>query len=146
GLQQLNGQTIDLEYAADGQALQHARIVGGATAQLAGQAGKAGRQIVADTLNISLAPDGTTPTALTARYHVRLTIPADGETSARTIASDSMDASGKAGRGLTQARFQGNVDYREAGGSTGRAARSAVLDAALQPGMNDIENARFTGN
>jgi LPS export ABC transporter protein LptC/lipopolysaccharide transport protein LptA len=146
GLQQLAGQTIDLEYAPDGQALRHAKIVGGAGAQLAGQAGKAGRQIAAETLDIALAPDGTTPTALNARDHVHLTIPADGDTSARTIASDIMDGTGQAGRGLTRARFQGNVDYRESGGSTGRAARSGVLDAALQPGLNDIENARFSGN
>jgi lipopolysaccharide transport protein LptA len=145
GLERLAGNAITLKYAADGQALQRALIVGEAAAQLAGQAGKAGRQLAADTLDISLAADGTTPTALTARQHVHLMIPADGETSARTIAADAMDGTGEAGRGLTRARFLGNVDYRESGGATGRAARSAALDVALQPGLADIDNARFSG-
>ena len=51
-LQALSGGTMNLKYASDGQALQHAVIVGDALVQLAGDAGKAGRQITASTLDI----------------------------------------------------------------------------------------------
>jgi lipopolysaccharide export system protein LptA len=72
-----------------------------------------------------------------------------------------MDARGEAGRGLTDASFVGNVDYREAvsaarpSTSSGRAepgpgralreARSNALEVALRPGMSAIDEARFSG-
>ena len=55
---------MNLTYAADGEALQHALVAGDASIQIAGEAGKPARQIVATTIDIALAPDGTTPTAL----------------------------------------------------------------------------------
>src|SRR5206468_1304921 len=91
GLQSLGGGTINLKYAADGQALQHAVIVGDANAQLAGEPGKAGRQIAASTLDIGLAPDGSTPTSLVAREKVQLVIPGDSGTATRTIQAATLD-------------------------------------------------------
>jgi LPS export ABC transporter protein LptC len=145
-LQALTGQTMNLKYGDDGQTLRQALIVGNADAELGGETGKAGRQIVANTLDITLAPDGTTPVALTGRQAVRLTIPPEAEASGRTISSDNLTAKGQPGRGLTRAQFSGNVDYREQSGTTGRAAKSAALDVGLKPGMSDVDDARFTGN
>ena len=143
GLQSLAGSTMNLKYGSDGQALQHALIVGTALVQIAGDAGKAGRQITAGTLDIGLAPDGSTPVALAARENVQLTIPAETGTAGRTIQSANLDAKGVAGRGLTSAHFYGSVRFLEAGQGTSRAARSETLDAALKPGMSGLEDARF---
>ena len=66
---------MDLKYAADGQALEHAVLRGEAAIVLAGGPGgrwwvAAGRQIRATSIDVALAPDGATPTALTARDSV----------------------------------------------------------------------------
>jgi lipopolysaccharide transport protein LptA len=144
-LQALNGQSMNLKYGPDGQVIQHAFVAGAASIQIAGDAGRPGRQIVANSLDISLAADGSTPTALVGRQGVKLTMPAEPGAAARTITADNLDAKGQAGKGLTQARFTGAVDYRETGADVSRAAKSLVLDAALKPGMSEIEEARFSG-
>ena len=77
GLQTLTGRDIKLKYGPDGQALEHALIDGDAVIQLAGDTGTPGRQITANTVDIALAPDGSTPTALVGREGVQLTFPAD---------------------------------------------------------------------
>ena len=144
-LQALTGESMNLKYTADGQALERASVSGAASIQLAGEAGAPGRQIVANTLDISLAPDGSTPTALVGKQSVKLTMPAAAGVPARSIASDAIDAKGAPGRGLTRARFTGAVDYRETGSDVNRAAKSTALDVALKPGMSEIEDARFSG-
>jgi lipopolysaccharide transport protein LptA len=142
GLQSLAGGTMNLKYGSDGQVLQHALIVGTALVQIAGDAGKAGRQITASTLDIGLAPDGSTPIALAAREKVQLTIPAEAGTAGRTIQSANLDAKGVAGRGLSSAHFAGSVRFMESG-QTNRAARSETLDVLLKAGMSGFEDARF---
>lgn len=143
GLQALTGRDMNLKYRADGGVLEHALIVGNAVVQLAGEAAASGRQITADTLDITLAPDGSTPTALVARDNVVLTFPAEGRTAARTIRAASLDAKGEAGKGLTTAQFAGSVQYRERGNGIDRAARSEALDVMLKPAMSSIQEARF---
>ena len=156
GLHELASRDMDLKYAADGQALEHAALMGDAAILLAGSAGAAGREIRASTIDVTLAPDGATPVALTARESVVLTLPADRGVPARTIRSATMDAKGEPKRGLTQAQFAGDVEFRErrpvsngsnAGSSdpgVDRIARAAALDVALKPAMAGIEDARFT--
>ena len=155
GLQELTGRDIDLKYAADGQALDHAELKGDGAILLAGTAGAAGRQIKATTIDVTLAPDGTTPVALTARESVVLMLPAERGVPARTIRSAAMDAKGQPARGLTQAQFTGDVEFRErsaaGSGDTGaasnngvdRVARASTLDVVLKPAMAGIEDARF---
>ena len=166
GLQEMTGRDMDLKYAADGQALEHAVLRGDgavvlagsalAGSALAGSAESAGRQITASTIDVSLAPDGATPVALTGRESVVLTLPAEAGVPARTIRSTAMDAKGEPGRGLTQAQFTGDVEFRERGpgnnvnnvgtGETvvDRVARAATLDVALKPAMAGIQDARFS--
>ena len=156
GLQELTARDMDLKYGADGQALEHAVLTGDGAILLAGSAGAAGRQIKAGTIDVSLAPDGSTPVALTARESVVLTLPAERAVPARTIRSAAMDGKGEPGRGLTQAQFTGDVEFRERGpggpGSPGgpegndidRIARAATLDVALKPAMAGILDARFS--
>lgn len=158
GLQELTGRDIDLKYAADGQALEHAVLRGDGAILLAGGGGAAGRQIKANTIDVTLAPDGVTPILLTARESVLLTLPAERDVPARTIRSATMDAKGEPARGLTQAQFVGDVEFRERGsgnrvgpGSNGgkvdaavdRVARAGTLDVALKPAMAGIQDARF---
>src|SRR5204862_861141 len=67
GVRELTGRDMDLKYAADGQTLEHAVLRGDGAILLAGSAGSPGRQIKAGTVDVSLAPDGATPVALTGR-------------------------------------------------------------------------------
>ena len=146
GLQSLTGHDMDLKYAADGETLEHALIVGEAVLQIAGQQGSPGRQIAASLLDLTLAPDGTTPVALLGRDAVQLTFPAEPGAAARTIKAASLDARGDAKRGLTIAQFTGEVDFREKGSGANRAAKAGRLDLTLKPGMSSIEEAKFLGN
>src|SRR5205807_3174053 len=109
----LSGADMTLKYGGDGQTLEHAVISGDAAIELAGESASGGRQIVAKTLDITLAADGSTPMALGGREAVQLTFPAEQGMGARTIRAQTMDARGEPGRGLTSARFVGDVDYRE---------------------------------
>lgn len=156
GLQELAGRDMDLKYAADGQALDHAVLMGDGAILLAGSAGAAGRQIKANTIEVTLAPDGATPTALIARESVVLTLPGERGAPTRTIRSATMDAKGEPPRGLTQAQFTGDVEFRERGpggrpgdnvdngdNAVDRVARAVTLDIALKPAMAGIEDARF---
>jgi lipopolysaccharide export system protein LptA len=143
GLQTLGGRDMNLKYAADGESLEHALISGEALIQLAGEPGAPGRQIAANMLDVTLAPDGMTPTALVGREAVQLTFPPEAATPGRTIRAANLDARGEPGHGLTRAQFSGNVQYRERGGDVNRAATAATLDVGLKPGMSSIEEARF---
>jgi lipopolysaccharide export system protein LptA len=142
-LQSLTGRNVTLKYAASGEYLEHAVITENAVIQLAGEKGKAGRQITASIMDVTLASDGATPTALVARDNVQLTLPAETGAPSRTIRAASLEAKGEAGRGLSRALFSGNVQYREAGANVSRAAAATTLDVGFKPGMSSIEDARF---
>ncbi len=152
GLERLTGRDIDLKYGPDGQSIEHAVVTGDGVLLLAGEAGQAGRRIEAATLEMALAPNGSTPTALTAKQDVQFTLPgggAGGSAGSRVIRAQAFDSLGDAERGLTSGRFAGDVQYRERGagqpGQSGpdRIARSATLDVELGPGMASIDEARF---
>ena len=145
GLEALSGRDIDLKYLPDGQTLEHVLIAGDAAIQLAGETGHAGRRITSNLVDIALGPDGSSPTALTAREKVELTFPAEPGALARTIQAQTLDGTGEAGRGLTSARFSGNVLFRERGSDIEREARSAGLQVALTPGVGAIDDAAFSG-
>lgn len=144
GLQALTGRDMNLKYAGDGQTLEHALIDGDAVIRLAGDRGKTGRQINGNSIDIALAPDGTTPVGLSARDDVQLALPVEPSVPARTIRSATMNSTGDPGRGLTRAQFAGNVQFQERGANVDRGATSATLDVAMKPGMGEIEEARFS--
>jgi lipopolysaccharide export system protein LptA len=146
GLQGLSGETMNLKYGDGGEVLQHALLVGKADLRLAAEGGKTGRQITADIIDITLAPDGSTPTALLGRQGVQLTFPAQPGVSARTIRADTVDAKGEPGRGLTRAAFGGAVRYGENGPGVDRRVNSDALDVGLQPGGSGIDEANFAHN
>ena len=143
GLQAMSGRQMNLKYAADGESLERALVAGDAAIQIAGEPGKQGRQIVATTIDIALAPDGSTPTALLGREAVQLTFPPEPGSAGRTVRSANLDAKGEPGKGLTRAVFSGGVQYRERGGESDRSVTSGTLDAGLKPGMSSIDDAKF---
>jgi LPS export ABC transporter protein LptC len=144
GLEAMSGSQMNLTYAENGESLQHALVSGDASIQIAGEAGKPGRQIVATTIDIELAPDGATPTALLGRENVLLTFPPEPGAAGRTIRAATLDAKGEAGKGLTRALFAGAVQYRERGTGVDRAVSSGTLDVGLKPAMSSIDDAKFT--
>lgn len=145
GLQALGGRDVTLKYAGDGQAIERATIGGDASIQIGGDAGKAGRQITANTIDVTLAPDGSTPTSLVARDAVQLTLPAESGAAARTVNAAALDAEGEPTRGLTKARFTGSVGYREKSATVDRVARSARLEVGLKAGLSAFDQANFSG-
>ena len=135
GLRSLTGRDVDLRYGPDGQAIEHAHIVGGAVIQLAGETEQTGRRVSGDSIDLSLAPDGSTPTALTAREQRATALSGRSAPAARrTINAQTLDGTGDAQHGLTGAHFEGAVHYREQGPALDRRATSQVLDVALGPG------------
>jgi LPS export ABC transporter protein LptC len=143
-IQALSGRDMNLKYRAGGESLEHVLITSEALIQVAGAAGQAGRQISANVIDVALAPDGVTPTALIGRDNVQLVLPPESGIPGRTIRSTNIDAKGDAGRGLTQATFSDNVQFRERGGTTDRSATAAALDVTMKPGFSSIELAKFT--
>jgi LPS export ABC transporter protein LptC len=145
GLQGMKGEQVTLTYAADGETLEHAVINGAASIQIAGEPKQAAREIAGGAIDITLAPDGTTPTTLSARDNVQLTLPPEPGAAGRTIKAASLEADGEPGRGLTRARFTGNVDFREKSATVDRDARSARLELGLKAGFSAIDQATFSG-
>lgn len=148
GLQGLSGADVTLEYADDGQAIQHAIIGGNASVKLSGGDGKAGREIAANALDVTLDSDGATPIAMTARQDVQLTLPADDAVANRTVKAQTLAATSdpaNPSRGLTRAEFTGGVEYREKSATVERLARSARLQVGLKAAMAAFDSATFSG-
>ena len=96
------------------------------------------------TIDIALAPDGSTPTALLGRENVQLTFPPEPGAAGRTIRAATLDAKGEPGKGLTRARVHRRRPVpRAAAPDVDRAANSGTLDVGLKPGMSAIDDAKF---
>lgn len=144
-LQAMQARDINLRYGPDGRTLQQALLMGQGAIQLARPDGSAGQHLQADTIDTSIAPDGSV-TRLVGRDQVRVALPATSDASARTVTAALLDGTGEAGKGLTSMSFDGGVEYREdaAKGSNGRVARARTLKAAISA-SGTIEEANFAG-
>jgi lipopolysaccharide export system protein LptA len=143
-LDSMSARDIDLDYTDDGQTLERVLLTGGAALAMTAQNGGSGRQMMGETLDMTLAPDGAVTQAI-GRENVRLDMPASDGVAARQVTARSLDAQGQPGVGLTAARFAENVEYREEGQS-GRAARVARSDALSVTFADEaIDGAIFTG-
>ena len=143
GLEAMEARDINLTYGPDGESLQRAALAGDAAIQLAGTGG-AGRRIAGQLIDASLDEAGAL-TALKARDRVALTLPAARDAPERTIRADRMDGAGRAGRGLTSARFEERVEYLENRPAGPRVARSRTLEIALSGPDGALDDARFAG-
>lgn len=150
GVEGMSARDIDLTYAADGRALQHAKLMEDAVAQLPGSGGAGPRRIAARLIDLGLGPDGSTVTSLDAAQKVEVTLPPTPEAPARRIESAALTAGGPSG--LQSATFSGGVTYREmraaaAGAAASeRVGRSQRLVIETQPGFGAIQQADFRGN
>lgn len=151
GLEAMQARDMNLGYAPDGQTLQSATLIGDAVLQLAGGEGGVGQRLAAQAIDVTIAPDGQTVQALGAQDGVQLDLPAGAGAPARQIRAQTLDASGEPGTpGLKQARFVGQVAFRETQAATANAAatervvRAEQLDLALQSGLASIDRATFT--
>ena len=143
-LDSMSARDIDLDYTDDGKTLERVVLTGRAALAMSGQNGAGGRQMMGETLDIVLAPDGSV-TRATGRENVQLDFPASDGVAARTVKARLLDGVGEPDKGLTAARFTGDVQYQEQGqrGAAGRVARSDALEVTLE---NDtIGGAIFTG-
>lgn len=144
-LQSMAARDMNLDYAEDGRTLKQATLAGQSSIQLAGKGGVAGQALKGEFIDVALAPDGSV-NSLSSRQNVTVTLPATRDTSARTIRSNVMNASGGA-QGLSAMTFQEGVNYTEAAGKTqgARTARAQKLEAALDPASGALQEATFTG-
>ena len=127
----MSARDIDMDYSDDGQALERVVLNGGAGVAMKASSGP-GRQIVGESLEVRLAPDGAI-VALVGRDRVRLDLPASGDTPAGSISAETLEGTGEAGRGLTTTEFRGKVEYRESGkrGAMDRVVHAQSLTAML---------------
>lgn len=146
GLQSLSGKDIDLTYQPSSSTLDRVRVVGAGRLTMAAQRGP-GSEIVAESISIRMAPDGTTPMTLDASARVAVSLPPDRNTNTplkRTVTADEMTGRGDDGKGITRARFEGNVVFSERGGATERTAHAGALDVAVSTGLGSVDDARFS--
>jgi LPS export ABC transporter protein LptC len=149
-LQAMTARDMNLNYAEDGQTLQKAILVGDSVVQLSNATGGPGTRLTGQAMDIELAPDGNTLNSLAARDRVQLDLPASPETPARQIKSVTLEARAEPGKtGLSAARFVDQVEFRETRPATNeqpaldRLVKSRVLDAKVQQGLSQIDEALF---
>ena len=145
-------ENITMSFRPDGVTLQQATLAGQASLALAGASA---RSIRASSIDVSMAPDGHTLTALKAIEHVIVDLAATETTRARRITSATFDATGADGKGLTSARFNGSPVFTEQAepSRTPGAAPAAPLEGrgttlvlTLAGQLDAIELAEFQQN
>ena len=105
--------------------------------KLSGGAGKPGREIAANALDVKLADDGATPVAMIARQKRPAHPACRRRPAARTVKAQTLrprPSDAGSARGLTRAQFGGGVNYARKA-SVERTARSATLDVGLKAAM-----------
>jgi hypothetical protein len=140
----MTAREIDLDYTDDGASLEQVALRGSGAIAMTGQNGAAGRRIHGETLDLTLAPDGSLLRAI-GRDKVQLDLPPAANVPARSIRAATLDAQGQAGRGLTAATFTGDVSFTEEAvkGAARRSAHSQELAVALSD--DAVTSATFKG-
>jgi lipopolysaccharide export system protein LptA len=147
GLPEMGGDTIELGFYPDGQALQHGVIQRNARMVLTDNQGR--RSIEAPVITFDTASDGRTLTRLEAPGHVVVRTPASTAAPERTITAASLVATGDDQHGLTGAKFDGGAEFRETiPASPGHAASrrtgtSRTLTMAIKGQFDVIDRADF---
>jgi lipopolysaccharide export system protein LptA len=149
-IESMTARDISLDYTEDGKTLEAVKMAGGANVAMTGDAGKPGRKIAGETVDLTLAADGMLTSAM-ARENVRLELPAGADTPQRIITAQTLDGTGEPGKGLTSVTFNRDVSFIErplasktgaADNKAGRTARSQKLEALM---ANDaVTAATFT--
>jgi len=148
-LRLMEGEAINLEFAADGRTMKGATLAtdapGRASVDL-GTPDAGDRRVSGHWIDIRFAEDGSTVSSLTVRDQVQLELPGTATEPARTISAGTLLAGGEQGKSLNAAKFSDAVEYREnRPDGAARIVRSRVLDLVTQPGLGAIDSAHFTG-
>ena len=109
GLQAMGSRDMNINFADDGETIQHSVLVGGSAIQMAGAQGKPGRRISGEVVDVTLGEDSAV-TGLR-RQHVQLRFLRTARTQ-RTIRSRRWKE-GEPGKGLTGATFRQRVQFRK---------------------------------
>ena len=147
-IERMRARDFNLTYAKETGLLRHATLAGRAVIGLAGPTANDGQRIAGEWIDASLAPDGATVTALNAREHVEVELPAEGRQPVRHVTAESMEARGTDTHGLTSAEFVGDVEYRERRGTAetkDMVTRSDRLSTSLGGTLSAMVDAEFTG-
>ena len=152
GLESMRSRDMNLGMADDGQTLQQATLVGEAVVRVAGGANAPAQQLASQAVDVEIASDGQSVQGLSAQDDVQLDLPAANPGApTRRIRSRSLDADGEPGvPGLRTARFDGEVEFREAAPAgkdkpaVDRVVRAPKLETKLQSGLGTIDRATFT--
>jgi len=129
----MSARDIDMDYSEDGRTLERVSMKGQAEITPTTQGEGPARSIAAEeSLDLVFAPDGSLLSA-TGRKNTRLDLPPSKDSPGGRITSQAIDATGQEGRGLTEARFTDDVEYREPARANGspRAVRARSLAASL---------------
>ena len=147
-LRAMSGDVINLTYQENSDLVESVSIAGGSALRFAGEKDTPDRILHADTLEIGMAPDGTTVTSLNGRDHVVLDLPGVKDLPAKKVSSNVLVATGTPKAGLTDASFTDRVEYSEIGGTppVKRTVTSRTLDTALNGGLGEIKEATFVGS
>jgi lipopolysaccharide export system protein LptA len=143
-IRSMSARDIDMDYSDDGRMLERVLLNGGAEITPAPEGGSS-RSMASESLDVRLAPDGSV-VGVTGRENARLDLPPSGDSPGGRITARDMDASGEAGRGLTEARFTNAVEYREPArkGASSRVVRAGALKASLSG--DAVSEAVFSGS
>ncbi|MFI5076887.1 MAG: LptA/OstA family protein, partial [Vicinamibacteria bacterium] len=152
GLESMRSRDMNLGMADDGQTLQQATLVGEAVVRVAGGPNAPAQQLASQAVDVEIAADGQSVQGLSAQDDVQLDLPAANPGApTRRIRSRSLDADGEPGvPGLRAARFDGEVEFREAAPAgkdkpaVDRVVRAPKLETKLQSGLGTIDRATFT--
>jgi lipopolysaccharide export system protein LptA len=152
-LPDMRAQDIDLNFFPNSSLLQNASLNQQATMVLTNESGR--RSVEGNVVTFAMAADGKTLTRLDARDRAIVKTPRSGTTPERKISANTLVASATSGqeaKGLSAARFDGNVEFVELvpGGNgkadTQRVGTSQVLTAKILGQLDAIDEARFEQN
>lgn len=149
GFDSMRARDIDMLYADDGRTIERVVLTGSGAIALKGRSAASGQaasgqQLLGGRLDVSLAPDGAV-TSASGQDGVQLDLPASADSAGRHVTARTLDASGEPGKGMTAARFTGDVEYREEATADrpARLARSRALQVRLDG--DAVTGAVFTG-
>jgi lipopolysaccharide export system protein LptA len=145
-LKSMSARDINLDYGDDGRSLENAALAGKAEIEVASKDSSASQKLGGEFMEIGMAPDGSLRN-LSTRDAVSVTLPATRDTSARTIRSNALVATGNP-NGIRAMTFSEGVEYREPApkGQAGRTVRARTLQADFNAAAGTLEEAHFTGS
>ncbi|HEX5108045.1 MAG TPA: LptA/OstA family protein [Vicinamibacterales bacterium] len=146
-LQSMRARDIDLDYTDDGRLLERAVLTSQGSVAMKGEHGAAGRTISAESIDVTLAPDGAV-TRLLGDQKVTMSLPASAAAPARSVEADKLEATGAAGGSLKEARFTSNVGqvvFREAAAAGGQPRLARARALTLELAGDAVASALFTG-